>query len=144
LNSKRIKTLPTNTSYQQRFQSNIYLAATQFLQSHMFTLQLLPNVSTKEKKLPSPVIPRSTGKIELSTPLTLNHPEDLIPMGGSTFKPKSQQEAQELLFVLDEQKAQVEMFLQDATRRRKFEDAKSLQRALADLEFEIQNLKPFS
>ncbi|KAJ3250578.1 carboxypeptidase Y-deficient [Boothiomyces macroporosus] len=46
--SKRIKSLPTCNPQTRKLQDNVHLAIIQYLQTHMFSLQLLPNTSSQE------------------------------------------------------------------------------------------------
>ena len=47
---KRIKHSPTESLYYQKLQDNIYFSIIQFLQQHMFTLQLLPDGNNNKDK----------------------------------------------------------------------------------------------
>ncbi|KAJ3160596.1 carboxypeptidase Y-deficient [Geranomyces michiganensis] len=98
---------PTSTT--ARLLSALHLAIITYLQTHMFTLQLMPKVSTAvagSKPLPP-------------TPMS------------SAMDPAQ-------LAVLVDQRALVQGFLDDALRRRRFEDAAALQESLDELDREIE------
>ncbi|KAJ3128841.1 carboxypeptidase Y-deficient [Nowakowskiella sp. JEL0407] len=134
---KRAKSIPSKSVYFQRFHKNYHLATVQYLQSHMFTIQLLPNVSSR---LSTPTLPKkeSNPKIVAKTISTVSESSDWVMV-----PPKSKEDAQLMIEVLQQQRDQVDGFLKDAMKRRKFEDAKSLQTALEEIEIEIQKMSAF-
>jgi rabenosyn-5 len=117
-NSKRINALPAATPSHQRIHSNIFMSANQFLQNHMFTLQLLPKI-----------LPASSSV-------------NATPLSASSTAGQQQRnsENEQLLNVLFEQKSQVELYIEDATKKRKFDDVRSLQMNLDEINKEIQRL----
>jgi hypothetical protein len=108
---KQIRRLPaTPGSHAQRLQDNIYFSIIQFLQNHMFTLQLLPNL------------------------------EPPSPLGKQSFTASEKETMKDLedeIMVLQEQSKQVEAYLVDATSRRRFEDAQMLKESLDELTLEL-------
>ncbi|KAJ1548222.1 carboxypeptidase Y-deficient, partial [Cladochytrium tenue] len=94
---------------------NIYLAVVNYLQSHMFTLQLLPKTTTETMS-------------ELDSKLTADERERLAAASSA-------------LEALEAQEDQLRGFIEDATRRRRLEDAASLREALADVVAEVDRLK---
>ncbi|KAJ3169758.1 carboxypeptidase Y-deficient [Geranomyces variabilis] len=96
---------PTSTTV--RLLSALHLAIITYLQTHMFTLQLMPKVSTAAAgSKPLPPTPATRDPAQLA--------------------------------VLKDQRALVQGFLDDALRRRRFEDAAALQESLDELDREIE------
>ncbi|KND00886.1 uncharacterized protein SPPG_09166 [Spizellomyces punctatus DAOM BR117] len=104
---KTVKSLPGSTPSVQRLHHNITLSVIQYLQSHMFTLQLMPKVNKKGVESPA--------------------------IASITIDPE--------LEVLEQQYKQVEGFLQDSLKRRRFEDANALKESLQELGREIEARK---
>ncbi|TPX72131.1 hypothetical protein SpCBS45565_g00526 [Spizellomyces sp. 'palustris'] len=104
---KTVKSLPGSTPSVQRLHHNISLSVIQYLQSHMFTLQLMPKVNKKGAESPA--------------------------IASIIIDPE--------LEVLEQQYKQVEVFLQDSLKRRRFEDANALKESLQELGREIEARK---
>lgn len=113
--SKQIKTSCASGSIPgtRKLEDNIYFSTIQFLQTHMFTLQLLP--SPKQKDTKSRV--------------------------RSAQDQASVQSLKKELDVLIEQSKQVETYLVEATSRRKFEDAQMLKESLDEIGIEISRMQ---
>lgn len=126
---KKAKALPSKTQSTARFHLNIYLATAQYLQANMFTLQLMPKVF-KESAMPSKSINDVTGRTDVGRLRVLTAAEraELDNLKGQ-------------LSVLLEQVAQVESFIEDATKRRRFEDASSLKDSLEELQEEVERTR---
>ncbi|TPX37566.1 hypothetical protein SmJEL517_g00670 [Synchytrium microbalum] len=131
---KKAKALPSKTSSTARLHQNIYMATSQYLQANMYTLQLMPKVFKDQPQLPSKSInevvgnghaPESIGKLRV---LTGAEKAELESCKGS-------------LNVLLEQVANVETFIADATKKRRFEDASSLKESLEELKKEIDGVR---
>lgn len=113
--SKKIKTSSSSSaSGTRKLEDNIYFATIQFLQTHMFTLQLLPS-------------PKQTS----STKSRVLSAQDQASVNGLKKE----------LEVLIEQSKQVEAYLVEATSRRKFEDAQMLKESLDEIGIEISRMQ---
>lgn len=117
--AKRLKSIPTPAApYHRRFYDNFVKAIAQYLQTHMFTLQLMPNIEAKKES--------KVKEVRL----------DKIDAGGGGGKGSVVE-----LEVLETQRRLVEGYLRDAKRERRGEDVKSLEVALGELEDEIQRMR---
>ncbi|TPX60854.1 hypothetical protein PhCBS80983_g01517 [Powellomyces hirtus] len=105
---KRIKLHPTSSKTTTRVLNALHLSIITYLQTHMFTLQLMPKVGA-----PAPP------------------PKDSATSAFPTMDPAQ-------LAVLQEQRKLVQGFLDDALRRRRFEDAAALRESLDELDREIK------
>ncbi|KAI8812034.1 FYVE zinc finger-domain-containing protein [Cladochytrium replicatum] len=144
---KRLKSLKTTTVYQQRVHSNIHLAMMQYLQSKMFTLHLMPNVTTgtNNKGSKAHAAPPSTskngmggkGRVETAAEARTSR------MLRTSAHEMSEEEMMllEQLEVLEMQRGQVEGQVVEATRRRRLEDAQSLRENLRELDDEIERIR---
>jgi chromosome segregation ATPase len=121
--SKRVKTLPTTTSYQQKFQDNIHAATIQYLQTHMFTLHLMPKITTTTQT-PSETALSPTAIRQM----TLDELERLDA-------------AKKTLNAMVAQEEQLRRHIEDATKRRRIEDAQALREALSEVVVEVDRLK---
>ena len=115
--SKQIRASSSTSSLGgvRKLEDNVYFATIQFLQAHMFTLQLLPT-------------PKKQG--ENSKSRVLSEQEKL-----------SVQSLKRELSVLIDQSKQVEAYLVEATSKRKFEDAQMLKESLDEIGIEITRMK---
>ncbi|KAJ3027840.1 UNVERIFIED_CONTAM: carboxypeptidase Y-deficient [Siphonaria sp. JEL0065] len=119
---KRIKAIPGASHQHQKVQDNIQIMIIQFLQSHMFTLTLMPKVT------PAPGSKGNGG-------------------GGDKFQVVSFADMQRLdqasktLEVMEAQEATLRSQLEDAVKKRRLEDAGALREALEDVEVEVARLK---
>lgn len=127
--AKTIKTLPSSLSSTKKVYENIYMATIYFLQNHMLTVQLLPEVT--------------------QAPTTANRPKlVLLPSENKSrfarLTPTQQAQVldwEQQILVLEQQETQMELFIKDALASRKSEDAHSLMDHLAELQSEIDSLK---
>ncbi|RKO90920.1 FYVE zinc finger-domain-containing protein [Blyttiomyces helicus] len=126
--SKQIKALPAKSSDTRRIQENISLSTLQFLQTHMFTLRLMPNAGRRAPAPQTVVISSSPSSPAPPKPKRAAEPPK------RPLSPGTQAE----LDVLEEQRRQVEGFIDEAVRRRKLEDAAMLRESLMELEDEIE------
>jgi hypothetical protein len=113
--SKKIKVSSSESiTGTRKLEDNIYFSTIQFLQTHMFTLQLLPSPK-QEDNTKSRVL--------------------------SAQDQASVQSLKKELEVLIEQSKQVEAYLVEATSRRKFEDAQMLKESLDEIGIEISRMQ---
>ncbi|KAJ3057232.1 carboxypeptidase Y-deficient [Rhizophlyctis rosea] len=114
---KHIKALPTNSPTLKRVQANIAQATLQYLQTHMFTLQLMPKI-TRAQDTTSAIAE------EIKT----------LSLADMTRLSDAKQE----LEILEQQADQVRGFLDDAVRRRRFEEVATLRESLREVEEECE------
>ncbi|KAI9207659.1 FYVE zinc finger-domain-containing protein [Polychytrium aggregatum] len=119
---KRIKSFAAESSTQQRIHSNIQLSCTQYIQSNMYTLNLLPKLQSDTKGKEPNV--------------------DSIPIQATAVKDIDRlRELRQQYDVLTEQRQLVQKFLEDAVKRRRLEDAQSLRENLRALDDEMARVK---
>lgn len=146
--SKKIHALPAHSVQQKQLQNNLHWWATQYLQTNMFPLSMIPKVFQNQGDGPGSSYGTSGGNGGNdggSGKNIVKHNKDsssLLP--PSTSKPQQDEktsEAMALIAVLEEQRSQVESFIEDASRRRRFDDVTSLKQSLDELEAEILRQK---
>ena len=128
--AKKARALPSKTASSTRLHINIHLATAQYLQANMFTLQLMP-------------------KVFKDMPMQFKTLNDVVGHGADLSKMRilTAAEREELnklkkdLAVLLEQLSQLESFIADATKKRRFEDATSLKESLEELTMEVEVIK---
>ncbi|KAJ3074996.1 carboxypeptidase Y-deficient [Podochytrium sp. JEL0797] len=118
---KRIKSVPTTLPQHQKVQDSIYMAIVQFLQSHMFTLTLMPKVT-------APVA---------STPGSSSPAVKTVVFSDI----KRLEEVTSMLDVMEAQEAAIVGQLEDAVRKRRLEDAGALREAVDDVRGEVERLR---
>ncbi|KAK3811842.1 MAG: hypothetical protein J3Q66DRAFT_348624 [Benniella sp.] len=117
--NKKIAKLPANTPHQKLLYSNLCWWATQYLQTNMFPLSAIPKIfgsgdkDSKRQDSPSPGLSQDNDSAE----------------------------TQALLAVMEEQRSLVETYIEEATRKRKFDDVKSLKMSLQELDNEIAAIR---
>eukprot|EP00158_Paraphelidium_tribonemae_P006981 Partr_v1_DN28059_c1_g2_i1_m57050 putative Zinc finger, FYVE domain containing 20 len=117
--SKRIFGLPSSNSEQTRLQRNIFNAANMFLQTNMLTLQMLPKFKQGVN--------------------------DITDAGESQqLEPALPPERSHHIAILEEQKVQLKTFMDNALKKRLFDDVRALQRSLDDIEAELERAKSLS
>ncbi|KAF7727793.1 carboxypeptidase Y-deficient [Apophysomyces ossiformis] len=109
--SKSIRSLPARTPGMKRLQNNICTAANLYLQRNMLPLQMLPRILKPEKPQPSEK--------------AKDHTQELYAK-LQTYK---------------EQQALVEGYIYEAKRNRKYDDVKTLELSLMELQKEIESLQ---
>ncbi|KAF9189175.1 carboxypeptidase Y-deficient [Haplosporangium sp. Z 767] len=129
--SKKIAKLPAHTQHQKQLHTNLYWWATQYLQTNMFPLSVIPKVFSKDSKQQGG--PSSTS----SSPL----PTVSSPGSESTQENEAAIESLAHLAVMEEQRRLVESYIEDATRKRRFDDVKSLKVSLEELENEMAAIR---
>ncbi|KAG0229618.1 carboxypeptidase Y-deficient [Actinomortierella wolfii] len=146
--SKKIHALPAHSVQQKQLQNNLHWWATQYLQTNMFPLSVIPKVFQNQGDGPGSSYGTggsNGGNDGGSGKNNAKHDKDsssLLP--PSTSKPQQDEkisEAMALIAVLEEQRSQVESFIEDASRRRRFDDVTSLKQSLDELEAEILRQK---
>ncbi|ORX81408.1 hypothetical protein K493DRAFT_292756 [Basidiobolus meristosporus CBS 931.73] len=122
--SKKINSLATNSPWERQLQSNIHLAATQYLQTYMFSLSLLPKLFKKDSDDSHSITTTTFDQLQ-------NEPDAGQKKGKNS----------EILDVLQEQYTQVQGFLHEATKQRRFDDVRLLKQSLNDLAQEMEKLR---
>nr|CAG8564977.1 8238_t:CDS:10 [Entrophospora candida] len=141
--SKEIKTLTPKSESVKRLQLNIHLAASQYLHQNMLTLSVLPQMF-KRKSNNS----KGNGNSEddesssVFSVFSANNGVDgrTRSFSNSSVK-KVGEKLDEQLEVLQQQEKLVLGYIQDATRRRKIDDVKTLKASLDELKAEINRKK---
>ncbi|KAF9930257.1 carboxypeptidase Y-deficient [Mortierella alpina] len=124
--SKKIAKLPAHSQHQKQLHTNLYWWATQYLQTNMFPLSVIPKVFGKDTKTQGP------GSLSSSPSLSSSSPRlDSAQENEAAIESLAQ------LAVLEEQRRLVESYIEEASRKRKFDDVKSLTMSLEELESEI-------
>ncbi|KAF9956643.1 carboxypeptidase Y-deficient [Mortierella alpina] len=124
--SKKIAKLPAHSQHQKQLHTNLYWWATQYLQTNMFPLSVIPKVFGKDTKTQGP------GSLSSSPSLSASSPRlDSAQENEAAIESLAQ------LAVLEEQRRLVESYIEEASRKRKFDDVKSLTMSLEELESEI-------
>ncbi|KAG0317854.1 carboxypeptidase Y-deficient [Linnemannia gamsii] len=126
--SKKIAKLPTHSQHQKQLNTNLYWWATQYLQTNMFPLSVIPKVFGKSK-------PPGTSSPTSSSPA----PSISSPQPDAMDEADIESLAQ--LAIMEDQKRLVESYIEEASRKRKFDDVKSLKLSLEELENEIAAIR---
>ncbi|KAF9963748.1 carboxypeptidase Y-deficient [Modicella reniformis] len=127
--SKKIVKLPAHTQHQKQLYNNLYWWATQYLQTNMFPLSVIPKVFGNGDKDPK--------RLETSSP-SLSSP---LPRSSQDKDDGVSMEILAQLAVMEEQRRLVESYIEEATRKRKFDDVKSLTISLEELNNEIATIR---
>lgn len=121
--SKKIAKLPAHTQHQKQLYGNLYWWATQYLQTNMFPLSVIPKVFNNGEK--------DSRRQDTSSPgPSISSQDNDVPT-----------EALTQLAVMEEQRRLVESYIEEATRKRKFDDVKSLKMSLQELDSEISAIR---
>ncbi|KAF9356287.1 carboxypeptidase Y-deficient [Mortierella sp. AD094] len=133
--SKKIVKLPAHTQHQKQLHNNLYWWATQYLQTNMFPLSVIPKVFGNGGKEPK--------QLGASSPALSSSPAPSIslPMSDSAQDNEAEIESLAQLAVMEEQRRLVESYIEEASRKRKFDDVKSLKMSLEELESEIAAIR---
>ncbi|KAF9996524.1 carboxypeptidase Y-deficient [Entomortierella chlamydospora] len=133
--SKKIVKLPAHTQHQKQLHNNLYWWATQYLQTNMFPLSVIPKVFGHGGKEPK--------QLGTSSPALSSSPAPSISLPSSDSAQDNEAEIESLaqLAVMEEQRRLVESYIEEATRKRKFDDVKSLKMSLEELENEIAAIR---
>ncbi|KAF9972822.1 carboxypeptidase Y-deficient [Actinomortierella ambigua] len=145
--SKRIHALPATSVHQKQLQNNLHWWATQYLQTNMFPLSVIPKLFQNQGDGSKSSLGTGGGNGENSNGNGRDGTKQ--DMDSSTLpslptiqhQDEKTMEALALISVLEEQRTQVESFIEDANRRRRFDDVKALKQSLDELEAEIGHQK---
>ncbi|KAI5305128.1 hypothetical protein KEM56_005212 [Ascosphaera pollenicola] len=144
--ARRIRDLPTQSPTQAKLQKAIHLQATNFLHLHMLPLKSLPKLlkhATPYGEASTPTSqPRALAAIKYGNYDAGLSPSSVASGNSSAISALETEEKQlkEQLAVLEEQRFFVSEMAADANRRRKFDEAKSLQSNAEDLGREIESI----
>ncbi|KAF9921855.1 carboxypeptidase Y-deficient [Linnemannia zychae] len=127
--SKKIARLPTHSQHQKQLNTNLYWWATQYLQTNMFPLSVIPKVFGKNK-------PQGSSSSGSASPV----PSTSSPQPDATDN-EAEIETLAQLAVMEDQRRLVESYIEEANRKRKFDDVKSLKISLDELENEIAAIR---
>ncbi|KAJ3126789.1 carboxypeptidase Y-deficient [Physocladia obscura] len=128
---KRIKAIPAESPRHQKVQDNIQVSVIQFLQANMFTLSLMPKVTTPAGADSSNITSKkSNGKWS-------GEEEKFATVSFSVLQRIDA--ASKALEVMEAQESGLQVQLSEAMRRRRLEDAGALREALGDVGREIED-----
>jgi rabenosyn-5 len=142
--SKKINSLLTYSESEKRLQSNIHLAANQYLQQNMLPLSVLPKMFKKDQtqKMDGEQYgdfddddDDSSEAIPAFAAFANGRPRSLSM--SSTKSVKEEEQLRQQLEAFLEQEKRLEEFIQEATRKRKFDDLKTLKTSLDEIKLEI-------
>lgn len=146
--ARRIRDIPTQSPTQAKLQKAIYIQATNFLHLHMLPLKSLPKIlkhaTPHGEASTSTSQPRALAAIKYGNNDMTGLSPSSIASGNSdaiSALETEEKELREQLAVLEEQRFFVSEMAADANRRRKFDEAKSLQGNAEDLGKEIERLQ---
>ncbi|KAF9127237.1 carboxypeptidase Y-deficient [Mortierella sp. 14UC] len=127
--SKKIAKLPTHSQHQKQLNTNLYWWATQYLQTNMFPLSVIPKVFGKNRPpgTPSPSSSSPAPSISSPQPDAMDNEAEIETLAQ--------------LAVMEDQRRLVESYIEEASRKRKFDDVKSLKMSLEELENEIAAIR---
>jgi rabenosyn-5 len=141
LAAKRIRDLPSKSATQLKLQKAIYQQSASFLNLHMLPLKSLPKILKHAAPHGSNGLP-TNGRSALAA-IKYNDIDSASQISSSSAVSAMEAEEKELkerLIVLEEQKFFVAEMVADANKRRKFDEAASLQGNLQDLSKEIDSV----
>jgi len=143
--ARRIRDLPSDSLTQQKLQKLVYQQASSFLHLHMLPLKSLPKVlkHASPHGLPNGNTRNSTTRPNGALAnLKLNDIDSSSQVSGSSISAMETEEKQlqEQLIVLEEQKFLVQEMVNDAKKKRHFDEVTSLQGNVADLSREIDGI----
>lgn len=146
LAAKRIRDLPTKSATQQKLQKAIYNQSANFLSIHMLPLKSLPKIlkhasphGTTTNALPQ------NGRSALAS-IKYNSMNDSSSQISTTSSAEvsameaEEKELREKLIVLEEQKFMVQGMVEEARRKRRFDEIKALQGNLEEISGMIDGL----
>jgi len=131
--SKKIARLPSHSQHQKQLHTNLYWWATQYLQTNMFPLSVIPKVFGNNIN--------ANGRP--GSPSVSLTPSTSSPRPGSALDSNSEGTIEQLaqLAVMEEQRQLVESYIEEATKKRRFDDVKSLKMSLDELESEMAAIR---
>jgi rabenosyn-5 len=137
--SKKINSLLTCSESEKRLQSNIHLAANQYLQQNMLPLSVLPKMFKKDhtKGQQNGYFNDDDDSPDAILAAFANGRPRSLSM-SSTKSVKEEEKLRQQLAAFLEQEKNLEEFIQEATRKRKFDDLKTLKTSLDELKLEIE------
>ncbi|KAF9102023.1 carboxypeptidase Y-deficient [Mortierella sp. GBA35] len=129
--SKKIAKMPTHSQHQKQLHTNLYWWATQYLQTNMFPLSVIPKVFGGGKSKP----PGTSSPSSSSPAPSISSPQP------DAMDNEAEIESLAQLAVMEDQRRLVESYIEEASRKRKFDDVKSLKISLEELENEIAAIR---
>ncbi|PJF20096.1 hypothetical protein PSACC_00097 [Paramicrosporidium saccamoebae] len=143
--SKKIKMLHVkNDTQESLLGENIHRAAMIYLQSNMFSLQMLPRLDMKRLQRPAPISIPSVAPSERSSAASSFLPRifrGTVEEDGPIPLPANISALEQKLEVLFEQKEQLEGFLAAAVNAQRFDEVRTLRLSLEDVCREIATIQ---
>lgn len=137
LAAKRIRDLPSKSPTQLKLQKAIYTQSANFLNLHMLPLKSLPKILKHASPSPHGLPPNGRSALAAIKYNDIDSASQLSSSSAVSAMEAEEKELKERLIVLEEQKFFVAEMVADANKRRKFDEAASLQGNLGDLGREI-------
>jgi rabenosyn-5 len=133
--SKRIRDLPTDSPAYAHLQKSVHQAASNFLHLNMLPLKSLPRIlKANSKRLPS-------GLSTMSNSSTLDDNASQADSMASSAYEIEEKQLKEQQMLLEEQKFWVSGMLENARKKRKFDEIGALQQNVEELDAEIEKVK---
>ncbi|ESZ91518.1 hypothetical protein SBOR_8089 [Sclerotinia borealis F-4128] len=140
---RRIRDLLTPSPTQQKIQKAIYQQSSGFLHLHMLPLKSLPKVLKHATPSSHSSLLPQNGRSALSNikyDTTTETSSQISDISQISQMEQEEQELKEKLIVLEEQKFFVQEMVQDAGKRRKFDEVEALRANLGDMQREIDRV----
>lgn len=149
--ARRIRDMPTTSPTQARLQKALYQQASSFLHLHMLPLKSLPKMlkHASPHGATSRTNSNGTSKPSSGSALASVRFNDIVETGSQVSSTRSsaiesleveEKELQERLVILEEQKFMVTEMLNDARKKRRFDEVQALSGNVDDLTKEIDNI----
>ncbi|KIV99071.1 uncharacterized protein PV09_09237 [Verruconis gallopava] len=129
----RIRDLPTSSQTQQRLQKAVYSQAMSFLHLHMLPLKSLPKILKHATPMGKGSGKGALALIHLNSHLTIDAASQSSRSSAIESMETEEKELRERLILLEEQMFIVGETLNDARKKRRFDDVKTLQVNLDEL-----------
>ena len=146
--ARRIRDLPTESPTQARLQKAIYAQATTFLHLHMLPLKSLPKVMRHARPVAGAVNGRPGGPLAAirSDSMTLQRRDSdassSVASGPAvTALEAEEKELRERMIVLEEQQFMVQEMLNEAKKKRRFDEVAALTGNVDDLSREVDSIQ---
>lgn len=144
--AKQIRDLPTDSISQQKLQKNIHAQASNFLHIHMLPLKSLPKIlkhaSPHGTAIPSHLGPRTSSSLsQIKYNDSLETSSQVSSNSAISALEVEEKELREKLIVVEEQKFMVQEMVDEARKKRRFDEVKALIGNVEDLDREIDTLQ---
>ncbi|TAQ84290.1 hypothetical protein B7494_g7380 [Chlorociboria aeruginascens] len=139
--AKRIRDLPTQSEAQKKLQKAIYTQSSNFLHLHMLPLKSLPRILKHASPHGSSPLNGRSALSSIKYNDTLESASQISSNSALSVLETEEKELRERMAVLEEQRFFVGEMVEDAKRRRKWDEVEALRGNMADLENEIRDVE---